>query len=193
LFFSLVVPPATAQDDHSREKLVVRVVDYAAVSPATLRLAMLEAKAIFRKADADTEWLLCPVEQCEVRALLPQVVVKILPASMEGSKSRPHTMGIAIPNESVAFVFYDRIASSELARDFSLRVLLASVMCHEVAHVLGLEHSDRSIMRGRFSRRELEDAVIGRLTFGTLQATGLHRAIEGRTGQADNSRLRVQE
>jgi hypothetical protein len=183
LLLTLTALPALGFEEPTRQKLTVRVVDHASIPPATLRRATLEAEAIFRRSGLETQWLPCLPEECGRSVPDSQLVIRILAPSMEGHKTSRHRLGIAIPTESRVYIFYSDVESSRLAHEYSVPVLLASVMAHEAAHLLGLEHSDIGIMHGGFTAKEIEQAAVGLMRFDETQAIRLRTEIQARLEQ----------
>jgi hypothetical protein len=178
LLLSAVVPgfclePARGQG------LVIRVVDRAAIPHETLRGAIVQADMVFQKAKVDVDWVSCsatdPSNACNLSSSDPQLVIIIIPHPTRDTPSSPGAFAIADRRINAAFVFYDRVSDSALVRDYSCAPVLASVMAHEAAHLLGLDHSG-GIMRKRFGPEDLAKAVIGLLLFDESQAIQLRRA-----------------
>jgi hypothetical protein len=158
LLLSAVVPgfclePARGQG------LVIRVVDRAAIPHETLRGAIVQADMVFQKAKVDVDWVSCsatdPSNACNLSSSDPQLVIIIIPHPTRDTPSSPGAFA--------------------MVRDYSCAPVLASVMAHEAAHLLGLDHSG-GIMRKRFGPEDLAKAVIGLLLFDESQAIQLRRA-----------------
>ncbi len=85
-----------------------------------------------------------------------------------------------------AYIFADR--ASDLAKEEvipSTRIL-GYLMAHEIGHLLmgTNSHSRQGIMKGNWRRKEVKDALSGRLTFTSQECSRLRSAIEHRRKHA---------
>ena len=165
-------------------RATVRVIDYAALGPEQLQKASSIAAAIFLRAGVPTEWLPCAKGEqtpaCTSRADDADLVVKILAPGMEDPRISDHLLGTANRDTSVAFVFYGHVKVSKLAGNCHESELLASVMAHEVGHLLGLEHFPTGIMREGFRPMDIEQVAVNCFTFTHSQAVQARTAISAR-------------
>lgn len=186
--------------------LTVRVYNYAGVLNKTLSSAELAAQHIFRRAGIQTEWIDCPKEPeekgrypaCRKPTAATDVILYIVPASMEGYDVGQEAFGFALPSGDcaparMAYVFYRRVEqAARQSRKVSLAKLLGYVMVHETGHlVLGQGmHFPRGIMRPRWQPEELRQMETGRLTFPSEHAAALRAGVQARAtpcaGPADD-------
>ncbi len=183
---------AAARAGDIEHRLTVRVVDHAQVPRGVLDIANLRAQAIFETAGIATGWRTSldsgqpePRQDCHV-------VVEILPQPVS-SLRKSEAFGSAVlfsggrPG-AVAYVFYDRVSdAAKRSRGFSSR-LLAHVMVHETAHLLGLGHSSRGMMRASWTEADLRRASTDRLTFTESERRQLRAAIAARQVARSKSR-----
>jgi hypothetical protein len=179
-------------------KSSIRVYNYARVDPGELAGAEKVAAAIFENVGVQTAWIDCsvPPEEFQSQAfaacqspmgpadlvlrILPQHMAKKLPSSEEALGSAQ----LCRESEPACelSVFHSRI--DELAsKGYRAERILGYVIAHEVAHVLiGAGHSDQGIMRGAWSRYDLQCISWGlALNFTKAQSTQLRSAVLRRT------------
>lgn len=182
--------------------LTVRVYNYAAVPGSTLARAEAAAQGIFHKAGIEVEWIHCPTSRNEVD-LFPacrkpsgpwDVVLQIVPQSMEPKSVGSDAFGLALPGTSSepsthAYVFFHRaeqaaVESHRSSRPVSLPTLMAYVIVHEVGHLLlgPNMHSPHGIMRARWQAKDLQEMEIGAVGFPSGQAKTLRARLEERAG-----------
>jgi hypothetical protein len=184
--------PAPSQE----VKLTLRVYNYARVDTATLASSEKVASAIFGDLGIETIWVDCALWAKQAPAypaclsemgptdfvlrLLPRRMAKKLPASGEPlgfAQQCPATEPACELN-----VFYFRV--DELAaKGYRADQILGYVIAHEVAHsLLGPGHSDAGLMRGEWSRDDLQHISWGlAMRFTSDQSRMLRSAILRRT------------
>jgi hypothetical protein len=204
-------PVAWAGDIHQKQ-LGVLVIDQIGVPNAMLRKASLTAQAIFKTAGIQMEWLTCALnsqKRCDQNdnVAYPNMFIVISPQTSKDRESR--ALGVALlatdqRTGDVAHVFFDRVENAACAASgfrnalkarcdapSAVGQLLANVMAHETAHLLGLTHKRGMMSTGwtewyvklasngplLFSEREaqeLRDAVVARLANATAQLGNDH-------------------
>jgi hypothetical protein len=183
------VPRPTAGQ---RPELTLRVYNYARLDPVSLASSERVAAAIFAAAGIETAWVNCPRSQveyaarpaCQTNARPTDIDLKILTRPMaEKLQVRNEPAGFALPCSDSqpgceVTVFYYLV--DEL-RTYGYRTdsILGHVIAHEVAHVLiGGAHSEHGIMRGQWSRWELQRMSWGLLLcFSDEQSEALRAAV----------------
>jgi hypothetical protein len=175
-------------------KSIVRVYNYARVDPGLLGGAEKVAAVIFENVGVQTSWVDCSLSPresqspayaaCQSPMGTADLVLRILPQRM-AKKLLPSqdALGSAqLCRESEPAcelsVFYSRI--DELAsKGYRAERILGYVIAHEVAHVLiGAGHSDEGIMRGAWSRYDLQCISWGlALNFTKAQSSQLRYAV----------------
>ena len=114
----------------------------------------------------------------------PDIRVVLVP-SEPGDMSRRErlVMGAAVLTKlgtSVAYIFYRQVEAQARQYDYSLSMILASAIAHEVGHLLLPDgrHSPEGLMRACWTRDDFHRANQGQLRFSTEQAA----QIRGRAG-----------
>ena len=185
MLIALIAFPALGFAEQKQGGLAIRVVGYPGLSRETLRQASVMAEGIFRMAGVDTEWLPCYAsdekESCKLPSSETQLVIRILSASMQTPRGANEPIGIALPERSLAYVFYGNVEQSRLlGHDYGCSVLLAAVLAHEAGHLLGVEHSEAGIMHANFGTKDMAQFMQGRLKFNAIQEKQLRSAIGDR-------------
>src|ERR1700680_2594475 len=185
MLITLIAFPALGLAGQKQGGLAIRVGGYPGLSRETLRQASDMAEGIFRMAGVETKWLPCYAtngnEACKLPSSETHLVIRILSAAMQAPRDENHPMGIAIPERSLAYVFYHNVEQSRLlGHDYPCSVLLAAVLAHEAAHLLGLEHSETGIMHAKFGKKDMEEFIVGLLKFNAIQKKQLQGAIGDR-------------
>jgi hypothetical protein len=180
-------------------KLIFRVYNYAHLDPTALTNTEGVAAAIFQEVGVETAWVDCPLSwtdlkrypTCQETMQTTDLVLRILPKSMAMKvRTGDDALGFAkpCPEDEPACdltVFYHRVDG--LATDgYPADRILGHVIAHEVGHVLlgPGAHSDIGIMRGVWSRHDLQHISWGLLLpFTADQRKQLRAAVLRRTKQ----------
>jgi hypothetical protein len=186
-------------------KLIFRVYDYAHLDPTALTNTEGVAAAIFQEVGVETAWVDCPLSwtelerypACQEKMQTTDLVLRILPKSMAMKvRTGDDALGFAkpCPEDEPACdltVFYHRVDG--LATDgYPTDRILGHVIAHEVGHVLlgPGSHSDIGIMRGVWSRHDLQHISWGLLLpFTADQRKQLRAAVLRRTKQEPATEL----
>lgn len=146
--------------------LVVHVTNLSSASAEVIAAAEHAAGEMFRAQGVDIEWAAATDGGAHVDAGL------ILVSAPRGAftDSFIRVLGAASRTPSgggTAWVFYDRVSGDADRYGVPLPQLLASVIAHEVGHLLQdtASHDDRGVMRANWGAREYLDAARGRLNF----------------------------
>jgi hypothetical protein len=134
----------------------VRLWNYAGVPPRSLADAKRDTSAIFERARVRVEWAECRLREgdgpkntaCSTRGCLGYALL---------------TDGF----DSIAAVFFHRVAELERGRIASRSAILGAIFAHEVGHLL-LEqgdHSDGGILRATWGKEDLRAIKRGQLHF----------------------------
>jgi len=160
--------------------ITVRVYNLTQALPAVLAEAEREAGQILAKAGLSVIWSECwPVfstnvsqEPCEEERLEATAIrLRILPIPV-GNGSQDTVFGFAI-HPALASVYYEsavRFAKNDEGR-FEIPPILGCVMAHEIGHLLlgSKSHSFSGVMRSRWDREQLREAMMGALLFTPKQ------------------------
>ena len=148
--------PALASEDGSM-RIVIHVDNYARIADADRSAAEDAVTRIYAKAGVRLAWV-TGHDQADAPGV--HVRVQLLPADMAIQKIRAErldqtVLGQAARGAGRAFIFTHRIASIALRHGDDFRRLLATVMAHEVGHLVlpFYGHSDQGIMRANVDVR----------------------------------------
>jgi hypothetical protein len=184
-------------------KLTLRVYNYAQIDPVLLAHSEKVAAAIFENVGIEVVWVDCPLSPalfraypaCQLDMGTTDLVLRLLPHYMATKLRTPdEPLGFAQPcpesepacELSVFYYWVDELATNGYRADR----ILGHVIAHEVAHVLiGPGHSEEGIMRGEWSRYDLERISWGLLLgFTSDQSRQLRRAVLGRMKAQESAR-----
>lgn len=188
-------PPAPTPD----AKLILRVYNYARIDPVSLALSEKTASAIFDNLGVEIVWMDCSVSKppsqpspaCQSDMGPLDLVLRILPRHMAiklAARNEPLGSAQTCAESEPACelnVFYHRV--DELAVEgYRSDRILGYVIAHEVAHVLlGPAHSEEGIMRGQWTRNDLQRISWGlQLDFTSDQSKRLRYAVLRRRTQS---------
>jgi hypothetical protein len=180
-------------------KLILRVYNYARLDPVSMVLSEKVASTIFANVGIEVVWMDCSVSRppsggspaCQSRMGPTDLVLRILPGHMAIKlATRDEPLGSAqtcTESEPACEVniFYHRV--DELAtKGYRADRVLGYVIAHEVAHVLlGPRHSEEGILRGEWTRDDLDRISWGLvLDFTKDQSSQLRNAVLRRMGQS---------
>lgn len=159
--------------------ITVRVYDYTQASPSVLARAEREAGRIFGEAGLTVAWLDCtpgpttiPPDPCQQAIEAADVRLRILltpvPSGLQES-----AFGFAIA-PALATVYYDTALGFAKydQRRFEAPIVLGCVIAHEIGHLLlgSNGHSISGIMRARWDRGDVQEALMGAMLFTPKQA-----------------------
>ena len=198
----LAAAPATTVSHMATKfdaKLILRVYNYARLDPVSLALSQKVATAIFADVGIEVVWIDCSVSRppsgaspaCQSRMGPIDLVLRILPRSMAirlATRNEPLGSAQTCTESEPACevnIFYHRV--DELAtKGYRADRVLGYVIAHEVAHVLlGPRHSEEGILRGEWTRDDLERISWGlALDFTKDQSRQLRDAVLRRMGQS---------
>jgi hypothetical protein len=179
-------------------RLTLRIYNYARVDPVSLASSEKVAAEAFENLGVQLVWVDCPVPKAHSRVYAAcqsdmgpiDLVLRILPRHMAiklAARDEPLGSAQTCPESEPACelnVFYYRI--DELAVEgYRADRILGYVIAHEVAHVLlGPGHSEDGIMRGQWTRNDLQRISWGlQLDFTSDQSKQLRYAVLRRMKQ----------
>jgi hypothetical protein len=183
------------EEDESRQRLHVRIYDYAQVSPETLIEAKRTASSIFRRAGVEVSWLDHPFDgnsgesSLNSEAGCPVLQLRILNQQM--AERLPvvskHMTGLTFQGTGgqlgrVANVFYHRVQELAESKICSKGQILGHAAAHELGHLLlgSVDHSSTGLMKARLGHRDLQAAARGDIVFTEEQAVLIRRAFSGK-------------
>jgi hypothetical protein len=178
-------------------KLILRVYNYARLDPVSMALSGKVVSAIFENVGVEVVWMDCSVSRppsraspaCQSRMGPIDLVLRILPRHMAiklATRNEPLGSAQTCTEPEPACevnVFYHRV--DELAtKGYRADRVLGHVIAHEVAHVLlGPRHSEEGVLRGEWTRDDLERISWGlALDFTKDQSRQLRDAVLRRMG-----------
>lgn len=149
------------------------------VSAATLFGARTGIARIYRDAGVELHWVASEAEL---------VIVLCSDRDICGRAAAPNTIGQAVIDSSsqvgrVAYIYHDRVEELVHQSHLERGDILGHVMAHEVAHLLGLSHAERGLMRAGWDVTELSLASCGLLGFSKSEREIVRGRVAARATQ----------
>ena len=155
--------------------ITVRVYNFTQALPAVLAEAEREAGQILAKAGLSVIWSECwpvlPTNVSQKTCKEETLETTAIPTPV-GNRLQDTVFGFAI-YPALASVYYEsavRFAKNDEGR-FEIPPILGCVMAHEIGHLLlgSKSHSFSGVMRSRWDREQLREAMMGALLFTPKQ------------------------
>jgi hypothetical protein len=158
--------------------IIVRLYDQAQVPAEILQRAENDVVQVFRTAGVNTSFVNCPITREHGHSYLAcqeapgsGFVLKII--TLGAAKHLPalsDALGLAGhcgPREAActAYVFYDRAQQFAPRARVSPSMVLGRVLGHELGHLLGLVHSEGSLMRSEWNPNDFVPDNLSHLAF----------------------------
>lgn len=174
--------------------ITVRVYDYANLGRGTLIAMERQTAFIFRKVGLTMRWCNMTTDSphsmvdssCGLPAASARLDVRIVSRIMaEAGATADSTMGFAMGNSATVSYHWSKAADPKA--DALSGDILACVIAHEIGHLLlGPDsHSPTGIMKGKWSKEDLQGAGWGRLVFTPKQAELIRAAVRARSGSGE--------
>jgi len=149
--------------------VLVRIDHEAAVPPGVLQFAEERVAAVFGLIGIRVKWIDGATAMQENLHAPYTVVLTARPPHENGGRQRQSndTLGLAAPLVQRAYVYYDRVVTTQIGSPRSVGSILGDVIAHELGHLLlpTLSHSFTGIMRPNV---RLEWSIVE--TFNEVQA-----------------------
>jgi len=153
----------------AQDRLTVEVWDYAGLPKEVLRGAVVAGGAALRASGIDTSWTLCTAAEGTLECPKPEppagrkvYVIITARAAQSPAGATTDQGGLALTGEVAlaqprAWVFYSMAQRMAEAAGRSTDLVLASIVIHEVGHVLGLKHQTTGIMRPALMPHDVDE------------------------------------
>jgi hypothetical protein len=182
---------SSAGENGPSAAITVQIYNYSQASPAILTGAEREAGRILTQAGLRAVWLDCPVVPFTVDSHAPcqkapeatDIRLRVLTAPIQ-NKFQDTVFGFTV-HPVLASVYYEyvvRLAKTDDA-EFELPIILGCAIAHEIGHLLlgPNNHSADGIMRAKWERKQVEQAMWGTLLFTSEQSKVIQAEARRRT------------
>jgi hypothetical protein len=146
---------AKSLNDDGQPTAVVRVDNPGAVPADRLQFAEGRAGEIFRRIDIRVTWVDAQTAIREEEKIVARYTVVLTDQRFEnlGQGLVDDALGRAAPFARRAYVYYDRIAATQIGEPRTVGSILGDVIAHELGHLMlpSLDHSFTGIMRPNVS------------------------------------------
>jgi hypothetical protein len=155
---------------NAQGRLTVAVFDYAGVPGAAMSPAVEMARRTFAGVGIETVWVVCRFGQAWPEGCsqtLPPVERRVSMNVMpEMGTKEAHLAGTALtgpdtPYRPLAYASYAAVENLGETTGRPVWLALGCVMTHEIAHLLGLPHRERGVMRAALGWRQMDEARLG--------------------------------
>jgi hypothetical protein len=167
---------------HAIAITVILQMNNVAQAPAGhLERAQQEVIRLYHNIGVDVAWA---AANASPATPAPDIRVVLVPYGVGDMSRRARlVMGAAVLTKlgnSVAYIFYPQVEAQARQYDYSLPMILASAIAHEVGHLLLPDgrHSPEGLMRACWTSHDFHQANQGQLRFSNEQAA----QIRGRVG-----------
>lgn len=158
-------PRAAADSETPRLTIQLQLLNDANVPADILESARQQVSAIYARAGIE---LIRHDTPAAPRSAL-RFAAKIVPHSLGYGHDKPHVMGAALGETrgTIVYVFFGRVEHFARSQRLLSSTMLAHVIAHEIGHLLLPKgwHSERGLMRGKWDRAHVDNAMRGTLTF----------------------------
>ena len=140
----------------------------------TVYLAQTRASGIFAMAGVKIEWR--GIRACPTRA----IQVSLLESAPESA--HPGALAYSLPFEGIhVFVFYNRVQRQSSVDPHTLPNVLASVLVHEITHLLqGMNsHSETGVMKAHWDERDFDQMRVRPLALASEDIDRIQRGLDG--------------
>lgn len=171
----------------AQARIVISVFNYAGAPHSVLAPAEETARMAYRAAGIETAWTICDPENCAPPfsvdgRYLDLLVMPRLVGRLPGGAAQAHTAGYAMPNGPFlrprAYAFYDAVKSGADRTVRPMSLVLGCIMIHETAHLLGLHHQARGVMRANLEAEDMDNVTTGR-AFNAQEGQRLRATVNG--------------
>ncbi len=160
--------------------ITLQINNVAHVPTGHLERAQQEVIRLYHNIGVDVAWTGPDAARA---TLVPDIRVVLVPYGVGDMLHRKKlVMGAAVLTKlgtSVAYIFYREVEGQARQYDYSLPMILASAIAHEVGHLLLPDgrHSPEGLMRACWTRDDFHRANQGQLRFSSDEAAQIRRRV----------------